>query len=265
MDKIDTAILIPCFNNPIGLTETLHSLENIQTAFDVIVVDDGSSPPLEIRGYIGSHTVHAIRLEKNQGITKALNVGLEHILGLDYQYIARIDAGDLCIEGRLEKQTAFLEANPSYALVGSHARFCDSSKKILFTVKPPSDESRLRRVMHLNNVILHPTVMMRTDALRTVGIYSEAYPAAEDYEMFLRLMKHYRVSVLPEVLTECEFNPRGISLTKKRVQVLSRLRLQSKYFIWSYLESYIGVARSLGVLVATPFIEIQRRASERSM
>jgi glycosyltransferase involved in cell wall biosynthesis len=240
---IELAVLIPCFNNPAGLTETLRSLEHIQTAFDVTVVDDGSSPPLEVPSQVGSHTVHTIRLEKNQGIEAALNAGLTWILEHDYSLIARLDTGDEPAPDRFEKQLAVMLEKSDVGLVGVHTEFIRPSGERLYAWRPPTDPRQLRLFMHVQNPFVHSGVMYRVDAIRNVGMYGHDFPAAEDYDLFWRISQCFDVAMIGEVLMRCELNPVGISVRKRRRQSASLLRVRLRYFNPRVVQSYVGVVR----------------------
>jgi glycosyltransferase involved in cell wall biosynthesis len=133
--------------------------------------------------------VHLHRLSRNQGITEALNVGLEQIAAADFPYVARLDAGDLSLPGRFAAQVAFLEAHPDHAVVGSHVDMVDEDGRLLYVFAPPSDHEDLVRECHYRNPMSHPSVMMRMSALRSCGAYRETYPGGEDYELWLRFAR----------------------------------------------------------------------------
>ena len=237
------AVLVPCFNNPSGLEGTLRLLEPIQTPFDIVIVDDGSTLALEIPQQIGSHAIHALRLEQNQGIEGALNAGLAWILERDYVFIARLDAGDEPSSDRFEKQLTVLLDQPEVGLVGVHTEFVRPSGELLYAWRPPTDAQQLRRFMHLQNPFVHSGVMYRTEVIRAVGDYGHAFPAAEDYELFWRIARQFRVAMIGEVLMRCELNPAGISVQKRRRQSASLLRVRLHYFDPLIPESYVGVLR----------------------
>ena len=91
---------------------------------------------------------------------------------------------------------------------------------------------------------MHPGCMIRAGALKE-GLYREDTPGAEDYELFLRLAKHFELAVIPQVLTKCEYAPNGISIAGRRRQQSQRLKLQLRYFDPQMLQSYYGVVRTL--------------------
>jgi glycosyltransferase involved in cell wall biosynthesis len=235
------AVLIPVYNNPLGLEKTLCSL--VGAPVDVVVVDDGSSPPL-VLPRVGAGCTILIRLESNLGIERALNAGLEHIRAQQYAFVARLDAGDTTTADRFLKQRAYLEAHPSCVLVGSHVAYTALDGTPLYVQYLPTDSAQIRRKMHLKNCFSHPAILLRTAALEQVGTYSLDYPAAEDYDFFFRCVRHYDTANLDEILTSVEANPDGISIRNHRQQIRSCLKVQWHNFAPRRIESYLGVMRT---------------------
>ena len=86
--------------------------------------------------------------------------------------------------------------------------------------------------------------MIRARAVQEVGLYRQDIPAAEDYELMLRLARRYTLAVLPEVLTFCEYSFEGISVSDRRRQQKQRLKLQIRYFDCASPHSFLGLART---------------------
>lgn len=243
------ALLIPVFGDQDGLEYSLKRLPN-ELRLDVVIVDDGSQPPIKAPRTIGSHTVSVIRLERNCGIDRALNAGLQWILRREYDYVARLDAGDVALPGRFLKQVEFLEAHPDYALVGGQARFVDREGRVVFREYLPTEDEQIRRVMHTRNCFIHPAVMLRTSVIRKLGPYSEDFKAAEDYEYFFRILQQSKVANLPDEVVVCAFSPKGISLSRRRTQIISRLKVMLRYFDPTMVESYLGLLKSVLLCIA---------------
>lgn len=241
-------VLLPCFNQRDRLEKTLAPLADDPTPFDLLLVDDGSTPPLTLPPTIGSHAVRVLRLEKNGGIENALNAGLEQILSESYEYVARLDAGDISLPGRFEAQLAYLDAHPECGLCGTACDWVDLEGKLLFTYTPPKTDRAIRMALRYNNVFCHPTMMIRVSVLREIGRYSKSFPAAEDYELALRIAKYGQVANLGEVYLKCEANPAGISQQKRRRQVASRIKAELHYFDPGSIHSYLGVAANAAVM-----------------
>jgi glycosyltransferase involved in cell wall biosynthesis len=243
------AVLIPVFNDHIGLERSLASLAEDGARFDVFVVDDGSNPPIKIPPDL-PYQVHLIRQEPNQGITAALNAGLAQIVTGGYEYIARLDACDLSLPGRFAAQLDFLDNHPDHAVVGTATRRVDTRGNFLFYTRPPVEHDAIMRSLRYRASITHASAMMRTQAVDACNCYRNLFPGGEDYDLWMRLGKRYRLANLNEVFLIVEV--RQGSITARRQQlVLSRLRLLATHFdSWSP-HSYLGVLANV-VSLLTP-------------
>lgn len=248
---ISVAVLIPVYNRQGGLNHSCASLPT-DTDYDLVIVDDGSSPPITIPPGLDDAHVTLLRLEQNQGITRALNHGLEWILRKGYKYVARLDTGDLMLSQRIDRQLAFLESHADHAMVGGQVRFVDMQGNEAFRDNYPTADASIRRAMHGRSCFVHVSVMMRVAAVRAVGLYDEHYPNAEDFELFWRLLRRWKGANLAELVVESDVNPQGLSVAKRSQQVRSRIRILLKYFDPRTPESYVGLAKNL-VLLAVPY------------
>jgi len=243
-------VLIPVYSNQAGLDKTLSSLAGAEGAFDVVIVDDGSPRPIQAPSRLQDDVaVSVLTLPTNSGIARALNHGLQRILEQEYRYVGRLDAGDTVAAGRFDQQIRFLDVHPSCAAVSSFVDFVDRNQATLFRYRAPCDHSGILKRLHLNNCLVHSGSMMRTSVLREVGPYREDVRGAEDYELFLRMARHYELAVLPEVLTRCEYSTSGLTVMGRRRQQRERLRLQLRYFDIASWHSFYGVARTLAAML----------------
>jgi glycosyltransferase involved in cell wall biosynthesis len=249
-------VLIPVWNNQEGLLRTLEALVQDEAPYDILVVDDGSHPPVICAEQYGSHRTTILRLSENQGIENALNAGLEHILGRGTSYVARLDASDLPVPGRIAKQAEFLDHHPDTGIVGTWARCVDESRQYLFTLRFPADHRGIMRKQRYAPGLLHPSVMIRVDALREVGLYSTRYRTAEDFELFWRVGLRWRLANIPEALTEYTIEQHGTTVSKRRRNLVARLRVQAAHFTWHDSHAYLGLLRSL-IFLAVPFSAIR--------
>jgi glycosyltransferase involved in cell wall biosynthesis len=247
--RVKPAFLIPVYQAQREFEETMQSVAASSVACVVYVVDDGSEPPLHVPDYGPGVEIRLTRLTRNQGIVTALNTGLTGAIGEGCGYIARIDAGDYIRPDRLERQIDYLEKHPQCMLVGSDAEVFDENGRYLFTIEPPREPAALAKALHERAWLLHPGVMYRASVFSKTGLYSGEFPAAEDYEMFLRIAAKYEVGVVPETLLTYIVRSGSISGRKARVQAVSRLRIQLRYFQWTSWVSYYGVLRTAGTLI----------------
>jgi glycosyltransferase involved in cell wall biosynthesis len=249
------AVLIPVYNEPGCMKATLQSLCGQGVPFTLVVVDDGSAPPLTVDAAPLDYPVVLLRMPKNGGIEAALNAGLMYIEEAGFELVARVDAGDRCAPTRLARQQEFLDSNPDVHLVGSNVEWRRDDDSLAFGLTLPTTHGDIARALHHTVCLLHPTVMFRTAVVREVGPYSYAYPAAEDYEFFWRIARRYRVANIPEMLHTQRFHAGSISLRNRRRQLRSKLRIQLQYFRATEPLSFLGVAKTIA-LMSLPYSSV---------
>jgi glycosyltransferase involved in cell wall biosynthesis len=242
----DVVVLVPHYNNLEGLKQSLLAVSQSTIPVDVLVVDDGSNPPVsqeQLRQICPSTTV--LRSPTNEGIEHALNRGLTFICSHKlYKYIARLDDDDICSPDRFVKQRQFLKDNPDVFLVGSWALFVDRAGKPLWRFCPPARHEHIRKKMFINNMFCHPTVMCRLEVFKEVGFYSTEHPSAEDFALFFKVTRQFKVANIPEYLVRTFVTPGGISLGWRSRQLKSRLRIILDNFDFSFWAFY-GLMRNL--------------------
>jgi glycosyltransferase involved in cell wall biosynthesis len=239
----DLAVLMPAYNGQDDVARTLASFDEDAPLY-ALIVDDGSTPPI-VAPEVPGMCVEVLRMTKNGGIERALQAGIEALAARGFRYAARIDAGDLAAPQRLAKQWARMEAEPTLAALGTWTQVVNRAGEPLFMLRPSADAGALRRTRLLRSPLVHPSVMLRVDAVLAVGNYRVKYPAAEDLDLFLRLMERYECANLPELGLYYELNEGGISATKRRRQIVSTLRLQLRYLNVLNWRDWAGVAKSL--------------------
>lgn len=239
-------VLIPHYNSPEALLRTIVSVSEL-FPIDILIVDDGSSekPVLEDlnSAYQNKGKITLEFLPQNQGIEKALNHGLKIIKKLDYSYIGRLDSGDLSIAGKFKKQLDYLEKNRDVYLLGTWGNITDENHNHLYFLKHPAAYKDIKRKMYLNSCFIHPSVVLRSEVLDTVGLYPENRKSAEDFAYFFKVMKKHKVENLPEVLIDIIIDENGISVKKRKEQVRNKIRIiQDNFYIGMY--PFLGLIRN---------------------
>lgn len=229
------AFLIPHFNNPQGLADSLASVGAAECV-DAVIVDDGSTrAPLDedlCRAvWRAQGELKFYYLPHNCGIEYALNTGLEAIVAAAYEFVARLDCDDLCVSDRIARQISFLDQYPDVFLLGSAVTFFDASGD-RFTLNQPQTHAGIVRQMHKDNAFTHPSVMFRTAGVKEIGLYPMDCKAAEDFAYFWAFVARYQTANLPEVLTRSEYNDSGISMSRRRQQQAMRIKILARYFDW---------------------------------
>lgn len=255
MSRNSLVCLIPHYNNPQGLLRSLASIDAAECC-DVLVVDDGSvQAPVDEdaarRAFRAQGALHVLRLPRNQGIEHALNAGLAWIAERGYALVGRLDCGDENLPGRFARQQAYLQAHPEVVLLGGAASFVAQDGTESFVWRPPLTHPAILRALRHNSAFVHPTVVMRPEAVEAVGRYPLDVRAAEDYALFYALAQRFPVANLPDVLIRYELDPGGISLSRRRRQLLARLKVQGRHAGASPM-AWLGMARTL-TLLALPY------------
>jgi glycosyltransferase involved in cell wall biosynthesis len=261
----ELAVIMPAYNSDRTIGRAVESLMRNAEPFDLLIVDDCSRRPVaEVLGRLPPN-VEILRLDENSGVVAARNAGLRHLLAKNYAFIAVQDADDVSDPFRLAKQTAFLDSHPQVALVGSWARYVDEdTRQVVFPFCPPCDSASIRAALYLNNCIVHSSWMVRTQAFRSAGIYSEHYPLGEDYELLRRMAERFDLANLPEYLVDYTISMGGLSMRKRRGQLLDRLRIQLHYFDPARGAAWFGIARTL-LLFAVPLSVLAAYRAEHGL
>lgn len=153
--------------------------------FEFIICDDGSDKPFYdwLCEYCKKdERIRLIRNKRNVGLAVTLNHCLKIASG---DYIARMDADDISVLERFEKQIHFLEKNREYAMVGSNAELIDAENIWGRRVMPEKPE---KKDFLKNSPFIHPSIIFRAETLQQLGGYSNQTYAlrTEDYELFMR-------------------------------------------------------------------------------
>jgi glycosyltransferase involved in cell wall biosynthesis len=192
-----------------------------------------------------------LRLDRNQGITAALNHGLAHIIDAGYEYVARMDCGDVCDSRRIELQELHMDRNPDCDLLGAFADIVNEQGQHLFYEGTVGGHEAIGRKLCDNAAFKHPTFFIRTSFVEKFGDYSPDYKCAEDYELLWRAFTSGKVDCLDDVLIVYEKDDAGLSISNRRAQLTSRLRIQLRYFDPANYRSYAGALRTI-IALLTP-------------
>jgi glycosyltransferase involved in cell wall biosynthesis len=210
-----------------GAPWVLQAVDSIlaQTAGDLelIVIDDGSTD--------GTHdllaTVHDERArvvpQERRGLTRSLNRALSLATA---PLVARLDADDLALPERLERQRAFLAARPDVGLLGTGALETDAAGREIGRIVPPERDAELRRILIRRNPFVHSSVMMRRALVQGVGGYDERLLVAQDYDLWMRLSRVTGLANLPDVLVVRRLLPGRVGVERDDERLSTELRVR---------------------------------------
>lgn len=190
-------VLMSVYNGEKYLEEAVNSILN-QTFkdFEFIIINDGSFD--DTLGMLELYDDPRILLvtQENAGLTKSLNKGLALARG---EYIARMDADDISLPGRLEKQVNLLDREPSVGVCGTLVKTIDSDDGSIWNY--PAEPDTIRCRMIFESVIAHPSVMIRRSFFEKYKLYyDENLNQSQDYALWVRCAALFDLKNVSEVL-----------------------------------------------------------------
>jgi len=208
-------VLMPVYNASEFLREAVDSiLKQSFSDFEFLIIDDGSTDGSQ--SLIHSYHDSRIRFdqnEKNIGVAKTLNRGLDLARG---EYIARMDADDISLPRRLEKQIHFMDKNPEIGVSGTWIRLFGDQPRVV--ARCPNGASIIKAYMLFDNALYHPTVIMRRDMIKKYNLrYDSHFNRTEDYDLWLRASNHFSLGNLPEALVMMRHHKDSITNTAETV------------------------------------------------
>lgn len=220
------SVLLPVYNAAHFIDKAITSiLTQTMKNFEFIIINDGST---DSSGEILQKFAHKdirIRLVQrpNKGLISTLNEGIALARS---PFIARMDADDIALPNRLKCQYEYLSKHPETLALGSYIQLMDEYGEVYRTKRLPIGP-HIQEALRWGSPLAHPSVMIRTEAMRKAGGYPSDFPAAEDYALWLRLLSLGKIDNLPDVLLSYRVHGTSVSHKHARQQRDSTLRAQA--------------------------------------
>lgn len=213
------------------LRESIESILN-QTYRDleyIIILDypDNDIHKSVIEEYaFKDNRIHFYINEKNMGLTDSLNRGLSLCHG---EYIARMDADDISLPDRLERQMKYLEKN-HYDLIGGITEMINENGSLLYSIKSvPADPKKIDKALRYSQCIAHPTWLGRKEVFEKNAGYRHM-PLCEDYDFTLRaVLNGFVISNLNEPVLKYRMTSNSISRSNLFEQYLYMSYITNEY------------------------------------
>lgn len=231
MKTPEISIIMSVYNGETYLEEAIESVRN-QTFenWELIVINDCSTDSTaEILQRLAQkdERIKVYPNEVNLKLPKSLNKAISLSSG---KYVARMDADDICLPDRLEKQYRFMEEHPDVML--SSCRFM-TMKNGVFTpggVGGRCDNAAVRAMLLVGNPILHPGVIARAEVMKKLQ-YDTTLTCTEDLELWTRMaINNLKMEILPEFLMLYRLHDKQITSTTLARQHTEVLKIQEQYY-----------------------------------
>jgi glycosyltransferase involved in cell wall biosynthesis len=255
MENPKISVVMSVYNGEKYLREAIESILN-QTFkdFEFVIVDDRSTDKTSeiINEYFQKdNRIKVIKNDRNMGLTRSLNKAINQSSG---NYIARMDADDIAIKERLEKQVDFMERNPDVVLLGTAFYEIDEYGKELSRKFFPTTDRDIRKILIKYNPFCHASVVMRHSAFDKIGLYDESILKTQDYDLWFRLASVGKVANLSEILMKRRYDDNNISIAQENEQLKWAVRVRKNTIKKGHysIANYLHLIRP-SIALVTPF------------
>ena len=239
--KVDVALCT--FNDARTLPRTVSSVL-IQECLNILyIVDDGSTDNTSdiLEPYLGDDRIKVLTNKRNHGLAFSLN----RILRISSsKYVARIDADDEMLPGRLITQLSYLLENDNVSVLGTNAYYIDNKNKCITNVILSYE--KICTALKFKNPMLHPTIMIDRSSILNIGGYDESLLRGQDFDLWIRAM---RSGLKIRNLAYCSVNinkREGRSLKSIITEFKVNLILSFRHFLpLIAIFSFLGLTKNL--------------------
>lgn len=227
------SVFMPSYNHADYVAAAIQSVQAQSFRdFEIVVTDDGSTDGTpDVIAAFGDPRLKLKRLPANRGGAFATNDAIRRCNG---EFLALLNSDDVFLPHKLERQVAFLDANPHVGAVFGHPQFIDKDGRPLapdstfngrvFEVENRGQVAWLRHFFLHGNCLCHPTMMIRRECYEKIGTYDARFANLPDFHMWIRLVAAYPIHILPETLIGFRELPNAANASAVRLD--SYLRVQ---------------------------------------
>jgi len=173
------------------LGQTFHDFEFL------IFEDKSADTTLQVLRSYADHRIRLVENRENRGLTKNLVTGMEMARG---EFVARMDADDVCMPERLAAQVAHMDQHPDISVLGSAVTFFTEVGKE-FVAHQPLEHEEIKCALFYGFTMLHPSVIVRRADFEKHGLtYDPAFRVSQDHDLWTRAIRKVRFANVHEPL-----------------------------------------------------------------
>lgn len=204
--------------------------------------------------------VRIYRRDKNKGLAQSLNDLLAVVMPLEYTFIARMDADDISMPDRFEKQIAYMEAHPETQCLGTWAIEINSDGSEYYRKQMPETHEGCWQQFMIRDCMIHPTVMFRRSYIEKVGFYSLDTYFGEDTMMWAQgFAAGCKFANVPEYLFKFRLNDDFFNRRRgwKHAKGILTLRWKVNKMLHYPLKAYLyAIAYAVAKMMPTKVLSI---------
>jgi glycosyltransferase involved in cell wall biosynthesis len=221
------SIITITFNSKKYLEQTILSvLHQDYQEFEYLLIDGGSTDgTLEIlKRYADEDPRIRWISEPDKGISDAMNKG---ILIAEGDIIAHLHSDDYYLQGALGSVVQLFEKGPQTSWVTGKARFVNHSDETIYETS--LKESYSFNSLYKKNIICHPSTFIRREIFNDIGLFDINIKYAMDYDIYLRILQKYELTVIDEVLVSYRSHLESLSSSNLIYAIQEELGISKKY------------------------------------
>jgi glycosyltransferase involved in cell wall biosynthesis len=233
------SVVMPTYNAESTADEAVCSiLSQTWKNLEFIIVDDGSTDNTVsiLERYEKLDGRISVHCQVKEGLVAALNWGCRRARG---KYIARMDADDISLPCRIERQVEFLNGHPEIGILGTWVSRMNENGLITGESRPSTNAQVLKWQHFFGICVIHPTVMIRRELLEKLEFYRPEVLYAEDMDLWLRASTITKFGNVPEVLFKYRVWRNSIS-KRLRQEYLDKAIELGAAFISEFLKEEIS-------------------------
>jgi glycosyltransferase involved in cell wall biosynthesis len=228
------SVVLPVYNAEKFVAEAIYSILNQSIEnFELIIINDGSKDgTIHILEQFKRSDERVILVSReNRGLVESLNEGISISRG---KWIARMDADDISLPNRFERQLQWLDQT-SADICGSWVRLFGTSKSHI--LKHPQTDAAIKMEILFGTPFAHPAVMMKTDLVKQLR-YDKAWEKCEDYDLWERAARAgWKMTNVPEILLLYRQHSSQISSSAFAYQQLLTQKIRRRY--WGFISDSV--------------------------
>ncbi|MFT4567959.1 MAG: glycosyltransferase involved in cell wall biosynthesis [Saprospiraceae bacterium] len=185
----EVTVIMACYNAEDSVSLAIQSILNQTFSnFKFIVVDDGSKDStasvLE-EWSLSDDRIDVLRNKQNKGLSASLNRAIDLV---ETPFIARMDADDEALPNRLQLQFDYMQSHPNVDVLGSAVLTrSGNDKECSGKIPMPSSHEEIVSRVFKKSLVLHPTIMIKTEVYKRIGTYDNTVRWAEDADLWYRI------------------------------------------------------------------------------
>jgi glycosyltransferase involved in cell wall biosynthesis len=247
---------MPSYNHEGYIGEALNSvMEQSYQNFEIVITDDGSTDDtVKIIQSINDKRIKLLVNPVNKGISATLNSSIARARG---EYISVMGSDDIYEKDKLKKQISVLKSNKNIGAIFGWADIVDnegtninkgSELYKLFQQKNKNRFEWLRHFFYKDNCLCASSAMVRKSCHDEVGYYDERFMQLQDLDLWIRILRHYEIDIIPETLVKYRVLKNSKNVSSEKSDSISRIAWEKL----SILENYLDISNDADIIRIFP-------------